>query len=71
MHRVGKEAAPQLLQGGLDNAAGVDLEAKQLVPAVFSAASVLLTGIVVGAFTLLAHYFRLQRVKEGIAAAQD
>ncbi len=71
MHRVAKEAAPQLLQGALDNPAGVDLEAKQLMPAVFSAVSVVQTVIVVGAFTLLAHYFRLQRVKEGIAAAQD
>jgi hypothetical protein len=71
MHRVAKEAGPQLFEGAFENAAGVDLEAKQLVPAVFSAVTVLQTGIVVGAFTLFAHYFRLQRVKEGIAAAQD
>lgn len=70
MHRVAKEAGPQLFEGAFENA-GADLEAKQLMPAVFSAVSVLQTGIVVGAFTLFAHYFRLQRVKEGIAAAQD
>jgi hypothetical protein len=71
MHRVAKEAAPQILAGAFNNAAGLDPEAKQLMPMIFSAVTVVQTGIVVGAFTLLAHYFRLQRIKEGIATAQD
>jgi len=70
MHRVAKEAAPQLLEGSFDGAITRDVDTKQLTM-LFNAVSVLQTGFVVGAFTLLAHYFRLQRVKEGIAAAQD
>jgi len=70
MHRVAKEAAPHLLEGTLESGISGEVDAKQLTM-LFNAVSVLQTGFVVGAFTLLAHYFRLQRVKEGIAAAQD
>jgi hypothetical protein len=70
MHRVAREAAPQILDGSLDGVGSHEIDAKQLTM-LFNAVSVLQTGFVVGVFTLLAHYFRLQRVKEGIAAAQD